>query len=62
MLIGSFKGEPTAQTHIIKQSHNRLPNVRSARQQTNVTSQVSFFELPEAPWSLGCLTPERKLT
>jgi hypothetical protein len=34
MLIGILKGEPTAQTHIIKQSHNQLPNVRPARQQT----------------------------
>jgi hypothetical protein len=52
MLIGFLKGEPTAQTHIIKQSHYQLPNVRPARQQTK-----------SHPWRLGrliCLTRERK--
>jgi hypothetical protein len=47
MLIGFLKGEPTAQTHIIKQSHNQLPNVRPAHQQT-ITSQVSFSEFPSS--------------
>jgi hypothetical protein len=49
--IGTLKGEPTAQTHIIKQSHNQLPNVRSVRQQT-----ISY----KVPWSPRMLTPERK--